>query len=92
MEVAGYGELSAVKTGGAVVVRFGSVETSGENYDLALIRLASALLDHPILSGPFLVRMRDPAESPPAVHLRNDLTVRTAAGQPKTSRLVPHRD
>jgi hypothetical protein len=82
MEAQGYGVFSIRKDADEVVVGFGPVEVRGENCDLALLRLAAALLDNPNLSEPFLTHIRNAAKNPPAVTLReNQLTVRTAEGK-----------
>jgi hypothetical protein len=82
MEAQGYGVFSIRKDADEVVVGFGPVEARGENCDVALLRLAGALLDHPVFSEPFLTRMQNPAKNPPAVHRRNNqLTARTTAGR-----------
>jgi hypothetical protein len=80
MEAQGYGVFSINKDVDQVVIGFGPVEVRGENCDVALLRLASALLGHPVFSEPFLTRIRNLAKNPPAVPLReNQLTVRTTA-------------
>ena len=45
MEEAGHGEFSIECEKGEVVLSFGGIQARGENYDVALLRLASALLD-----------------------------------------------
>ena len=69
MDADGYGTFSIRKDDERVVIGFGSVEVHGENSDVALIRLARALLDHADLAATFLQRMRDPALNPPEMRL-----------------------
>jgi len=72
MEADGYGDYSIRKECDEIVVHFGPVEVRGENCDIALLRLANALLDDAKLSRPFLVHLRNPAENPPATALRDN--------------------
>lgn len=82
MEAQGYGVFSIRQDANEIVAGFGPVEARGENCDLALLRLAGALLDHPNLSEPFLTHIRKTARNPLAVHLReNQFTLRTTAGK-----------
>ena len=76
----GYGELGMRVDRGEVVVSFGPIEVRGENCDVALVRLATALLDHAALSGPFLGYMRDAVKQLPALRRReNRVTTRPGA-------------
>jgi hypothetical protein len=74
MQLDGHGEFFCREDKGEIVLAFGSVEVRAENSDLALLRLASALLDHPKFSAPFLARMRNPAKNPAEVHLRDNIS------------------
>jgi hypothetical protein len=82
MEAQGYGAFSIRKEVDEVVAGFGPIEVRGENCDVALLRLAGAVLDHPDFSEPFLTRIRNLSKNSPAVHLReNQLTFRITAGR-----------
>ena len=82
MAADGYGKFSIRKAGDEVLAGLGPVEVRGENSDVALLRLANALLDHAALSAPFLERLRNPTKNPPAVRLCDkQFTVRTTAGR-----------
>lgn len=71
METDGYGSFSSRKEGEEKFwVCFGSVEMRGESYDIALVLLASALLDDQGLCRPFFERMRAPKMSPPKGRVR----------------------
>lgn len=82
VEVDGYGEFSSHEEEHNVVLHFGPVEVRAESCDIALMRLANALMDHPKLSRPFFAHMRDPSKNPPVIHLRNNyLTLRPTIGK-----------
>lgn len=73
MEEAGQGEFTMDREGEEIVLAFGEMTVRGETYDVALLRLASALLDSVDLGALFLARMRNPARNPPAANLRDNL-------------------
>ncbi|MDR3403178.1 MAG: hypothetical protein P4L99_11840 [Chthoniobacter sp.] len=58
MQRDGYGELVVEQNAKAVVLGFGGGWASGESYDIALIRLASAILYEPEIAEVFLQRIR----------------------------------
>ena len=83
MEAQGYGAFSIRNDAGGVITVFGPVKVRGENCDVALLRLASALLDQPEFCEPFLTRIRNLSMNLPVIHRRdNQLTVRTTADRP----------
>ena len=82
LEAAGHGEFSITFEGAEILLGFGRVEVRGETYDVALLRLASALLDSVDFGSLFLARMRNPMRNPPAANSRDNLFgVRQAAGR-----------
>lgn len=82
MEAAGHGEFSLSREGNQIALAFGRVKARGETYDVALLRLACALLDSVDLCSLFFARMRNPALNPPAANSRDNLLgVRKAAGR-----------
>lgn len=82
MKDAGYGAFHIERDGSQILLAFGRVEARGETYDVALLRLASALLDSHEYGGAFLARMRNPSHNPPAANLRDNYAgVRKAAGK-----------
>jgi len=58
MQTDGYGELRVEDQASGVSIGFGGVSAQGENYDIALVRLANALLSDARLGNPFLERLR----------------------------------
>lgn len=82
MEEAGHGEFSIECEDGQVLLTFGRIQVRGETYDVALLRLASALLDSEDFCSLFLARMRNHACNPPAANAQDNLLgVRGAAGR-----------
>jgi hypothetical protein len=77
MQGAGYGKLSISQEPGGFALSFGPVSVRGETYEVALLRLAGALLDHADFAGAFLERLR----KPPRLNLRdNQFKSGTTAG------------
>lgn len=82
MADAGHGAFTMDHEGAEIVLSFGRITVRAESYDVALLRLASALLDSVDFCSLFLARMRNPARNPPAANLRDHLFgVRQAAGR-----------
>ena len=82
MEAAGHGEFSIGREGDQFVLAFDQVEVRAKSYDVALLRLASAMLDSLEFCSLFLARMRNHACNPPAANSRDNLLgVRQAAGR-----------
>lgn len=79
MEDAGHGEFSVNHDRDEVVLVFRDIEVRGETYDIALLRLASAVLDSADLCFVFLACMRDPSRNPPAVMWHKNLLEITQA-------------
>lgn len=59
METEGYAELSASHYDDGIALRFGAVQTLGENYDIALLRMARVLLSDENVATVFLNGFRD---------------------------------
>ncbi|MEP6670660.1 MAG: hypothetical protein ABJF10_15995 [Chthoniobacter sp.] len=64
MQSGGYGELVIERKPPGVLVGFGGVWARGENDDIALVCLASAILNDPRLGGVFLQRIRGSVPMP----------------------------
>jgi hypothetical protein len=58
MESEGHGELAIDEGRDEVTLTFGGVKVRAENYDIALVRLAGALLDDEHIGLQFLARVR----------------------------------
>jgi hypothetical protein len=71
MQAEGYGEFAISQDEDEVVLSFAAIGARGESYNLALLRLAGAVLDSDDLCTPFLVRMRKPSPNPLAAILRD---------------------
>ena len=54
----GHGELVTARMEDGISLAFGDVKVRAENYDIALVRLAGALLDDARLGSHFLARLR----------------------------------
>jgi hypothetical protein len=61
MEAAGHGKFTISQEGNEIDLAFGRIKVRGETYDVALLRLASALLDSVDFCFLFLARMRNHA-------------------------------
>ena len=58
LESDGHGDLVIERLDDGINIAFGNVKVRAENYDIALVRLAGALLDDARLGGHFLERLR----------------------------------
>ncbi|MEP6668706.1 MAG: hypothetical protein ABJF10_06110 [Chthoniobacter sp.] len=58
MQAGGYGELVVESKPPGIMVGFGGVWARGENYDIALVRLAGAVLNDTRMGNVFLQRIR----------------------------------
>jgi hypothetical protein len=59
----GYGSLTVGGTEPKVWVAFGATKVEAENYDIALVRLAGALLEDVTVGNLFLKRIRERVDS-----------------------------
>ncbi|MEP6670849.1 MAG: hypothetical protein ABJF10_16950 [Chthoniobacter sp.] len=57
MQAGGYGELVAERSALGIMVGFGGVRVHGETYDIALVRLAGAVLNDTRIGDAFLQRL-----------------------------------
>jgi hypothetical protein len=58
MEADGHGELVVDQHCDGVGLSFGAIQVNAENYDIALLRLARAILDDPHIGHELLTRLR----------------------------------
>ena len=84
METDGLGYLVVDRDLYAVRLTFGGARARGENYDIALVRLAGQILNDPRLSERFLKRIRDSVDLAGQQPIRRP-NVSTAKGAPQAS-------
>jgi len=58
LEIDGYGSFHKDLDGCGVGLTFGTTKVRGENYDIALVRMAGALVADGVVSQRFMMRLR----------------------------------